>query len=515
MDGGLDSEDRSLPLVRSLFATLEAGTVRYCHWKSTTGLALAMAGETDLDLLVHRADALNFEAICATLGFKRFISHPKRRLPGVQDHLGLDVTSGRLVHLHVYYQLILGEDDVKNHWLPLEEGFLGDTELRHGVRVPRAQIELAVLTARALLKYGTLAYLKDLLRLGAHGGLAPGIRRELDDLLQRTSLDEVRVAIATSLQPLPSTVIVSFLKAFERNARSAGEFRRLRRDLERHLRAYERHTAWRAAQLRLSAATARSRPIRLLGKAVTALRGGRGSLRKSPATGGRTIAIVGADGAGKTTAIVTLQQWLAWRVNVVTLYLGSARPSFLTAAAQAAAGVTGRLDRHARAPGAPTRGLAKVSGAASAATAALMALCEASDRAGRARLGRRLAGQGWVVLCDRYPMPEIVVGARRMDASRIVAPAGSGVAAAIRAFARAERRIYRRIPPPDQLIILRVEAPVALTRKPSTTAAALEAKVHAISDLAASAAGSATVVDAGRPLDEVIRDVKDIVWGGL
>jgi hypothetical protein len=82
-------------------------------------------------------------------------------------------------------------------------------------------------------------------------------------------------------------------------------------------------------------------------------------------------------------------------------------------------------------------------------------------------------------------------------------------------FARAERRIYRRIPPPGQLIILTLDVPVARTRKPSTTAAALEAKVHAIADLAASPARSAKVVDAGRPLDEVIRDVKEIVWGGL
>ena len=82
-----------------LFAELEARGVRYCHWKSTPGLPIAMAGRTDLDLLVEREDAASFADVVRELGFKPFISHPSRRFPAVDDLLGYDPETGRLVHL--------------------------------------------------------------------------------------------------------------------------------------------------------------------------------------------------------------------------------------------------------------------------------------------------------------------------------------------------------------------------------------------------------------------------------
>ncbi|HEX2141514.1 MAG TPA: hypothetical protein VHK28_04450 [Candidatus Limnocylindria bacterium] len=102
-----------------LFDVLEERAVRYCLWKSTTTLDVALAGRTDLDLLVHRSDAVALDAVARDLGFKPFLSHESRRFPGVEDLLGYDDESGRLVHLHVYYQLVLGQQYVKNHHLPL------------------------------------------------------------------------------------------------------------------------------------------------------------------------------------------------------------------------------------------------------------------------------------------------------------------------------------------------------------------------------------------------------------
>src|SRR5436309_14565995 len=63
-------EVRVLPVLRALFESLGRAGVRYCHWKSNWRLPETLRGETDLDLLVHRADTSRFLAVVGALGFK-------------------------------------------------------------------------------------------------------------------------------------------------------------------------------------------------------------------------------------------------------------------------------------------------------------------------------------------------------------------------------------------------------------------------------------------------------------
>src|SRR5256886_6441996 len=63
-------EVRVLPVLRALFESLGRAGVRCCHWKSNWRLPEALRGETDLDLLVHRADTSRFLSVVGALGFK-------------------------------------------------------------------------------------------------------------------------------------------------------------------------------------------------------------------------------------------------------------------------------------------------------------------------------------------------------------------------------------------------------------------------------------------------------------
>jgi hypothetical protein len=132
-----------LGVLTELFAALEQEHVRYCHWKSTTGIPRGLSGLTDLDLLVDRADAGRFRTELERLSFKRLVSSPAAQYPGLEDQLGFDEATGKLVHLHVHYRLVLGAEHVKNHLLPIESAFLDRTQLRHGVRVPEPALEAA------------------------------------------------------------------------------------------------------------------------------------------------------------------------------------------------------------------------------------------------------------------------------------------------------------------------------------------------------------------------------------
>jgi thymidylate kinase len=500
-----------IPIVRELVQELTDASIRYCHWKSTTSLSSALAGETDLDLLVDSRQMTRFASILTTLGFKPFISHPSRRLPGVEDWLGLDTATTRLVHLHVYRQLVLGEELVKNHRLPIEDVLLSRTTTRLGMPVPEPELELTVLAVRALLKYREDAFVRDLVPVGHRGGLPAGIRAEMGDLLTRTTVEAVRNEIDLSLSMLPSETIAAFLVEASRQSPRPTRLRALRHELEAALKPFERHGALELTVTRARAVIGRSRFARAGRKLVERVRARPMARRKRPVGQGLAVAVIGVDGAGKSTLVEALARTFGWRINVVDVYLGSSRPALPTRVAQGVARsmrrVDGVLSRAGR-QGRLQRGVSFLRDV----SLALRAVAEASERRRRIRLGTRLAAGGWLVLYDRYPMPALQVGDRRMDASRIprtAVHAGWWVAR----LARIERSIYQAIPRPDFLIALVVDADTARRRKPDAPAA-LDDKVAAFRDLGEGDANM-LVIDAAAGPEEVLRAAATAIWARL
>ena len=489
-----------LEVTRALFDRLEERGVRYCHWKSTPGLAIAMAGRTDLDLLVEREDAGAFADVTRELGFKPFISHESRRFPAVDDLLGYDLPSGRLVHLHVYYQLILGEHYVKNHRLPFERALIAASRLRDGVRIPPPELEIAILAYRTLLKYRDTDAVKDLLSVGRRGGIPRDALTELLTLVSATSPDRVSAAMAEHLPGLASEPVLDLMLAVSRAPRDGLALLRLRRRARAALRAFERMPARSAWWRYVRARAAGQWPISLITKSL-----GRKALkRKSPRAGGLMIAVIGSDGAGKSTAIGHVVEWLAWRLNVSVQYLGSSQPSRGTAA-------TKRVAKLAR--GAARRMRTDADADEGGPTAVLMALRhlgDARDREHRARMAHGLASRGVLVLLDRYPLAGVVVSGRALDGPRIRDTLGAR-GGLLRAFADREERIYRRLPRPDHVIVLRVSATVAQQRRPDHAAGDLAARAAAVAELER-ADIPMTVIDADQPLEEVLAAVRATIW---
>ena len=98
--------------------------IRYCHWKSNEHVKAAMAGETDLDLLISEDDADAFSDLLGIYNFKQIVSPPEKTYPGIEDYLGFDSETGKCAHLNVHYRLITGKKFIKNHQLPYELLFL-------------------------------------------------------------------------------------------------------------------------------------------------------------------------------------------------------------------------------------------------------------------------------------------------------------------------------------------------------------------------------------------------------
>src|SRR5438128_8572838 len=99
-----------LSVVRQLIERLHSDHILYCHWKSNNMLTRSLLGMVDLDLLVDATAASAFAKVAGDVGFKPLVAMPSVTYPAIQSFLALDRPTGVLVHLHVYYRLITGEE---------------------------------------------------------------------------------------------------------------------------------------------------------------------------------------------------------------------------------------------------------------------------------------------------------------------------------------------------------------------------------------------------------------------
>jgi thymidylate kinase len=124
---------------------------------------------------------------------------------------------------------------------------------------------------------------------------------------------------------------------------------------------------------------------------------------------------------------------------------------------------------------------------------------------------QRFAARGGIVVCDRYPLPEL----RLMDGARTAWVLDlPGLPRLARHLARLERRYYERIGDPDVLIVLRVDPDIAVQRKTNEEAGYVRVRNEEVwrQDWAGR---RASVVDAVRPQDDVLAAVRSLVWARL
>src|SRR5262245_18086205 len=145
-----------LQISQDLAAQLEEPGIRYCHFKSNQHLDEALQGVTDLDVLVDRRAGPRLAQILAELGCKRFSPPPVGDYPAVEDHIGFDASTGRLIDLHLHHRLTAGERYLKGYRLPWEELVLSTSrrDPRSGFRTSDPDMECLLLLVRSALKLG-------------------------------------------------------------------------------------------------------------------------------------------------------------------------------------------------------------------------------------------------------------------------------------------------------------------------------------------------------------------------
>lgn len=487
-----------------LFESLNRSGVRYCNWKSSIRIPEGLLGKTDLDLLVDPSNATAFQEILLQHNLKATRPAPGKAYPGIENYLGFDPGTGRLFHLHVHYQLVLGEQFVKNYHLPIEDAFLDETSLRHGLKAPRPEVELIVLCLRALLKYRDRDVLKDTLPmlgwLGKKGGLPREILAEMRWLLGQTTLEQVSEQLTRWQGILPGDAVMGLLLLVTRNEPAGRRLWQYRRRVRLALRGFQRRDRLAASLSYFREEWRRKRRIFKTAR----------EKKMTFTGGGPRIAFVGVDGSGKSTVTGRIAKWLTWRVSVGVFYMGKTRTTLPALALRPLI----KLARMAHSFS--TRRFGEQSMAAQLTREPkvilenLAALLQGKARLRAYQESCQRAGEGVVVLYDRYPLNSVWVDNFPMDGPRIAAQP-SRMRGLQNRLVQAEAVLYRQIQPPDHVILLQVSPAVSQSRRPEDNRASLAAKAQAIQAIGAGGY-KLTVIEAEQPLEDVLAQVKPVLW---
>lgn len=496
-----------LPLVQKLCKGLETERIAYCHWKSNNVLDRSASGDNDLDLLVRRADEPQFTGILCRLGFKQTEAPEEKQMPGVLNYYGYDEEADTLVHVHAHYQLIVGHDMTKNYRLPIEMPYLESAVQGELFSVPAPEFEFIVFVIRMVLKHSTWDVI-----LGRQGTLKAAERQELVYLQARINQDRVYELLRRHLPYIDVELFNSCVQAIQ-PACSTWTRVKTGQQLQSKLQADARRPLIIDTYLKLW-----RRGILTVRRRIS-----KPSSKYRLQSGGAMIAIVGGDGAGKSTAADALCAWLSKHFETTWVHMGKPAWSRTTIAIRGILKVGNLLGLYPIES--PVRETLEQNSLVSPGYPWLLReVCRARDRYWIYVKARRFAANGGLVVLDRFPLPQI----RLMDgplAAQFVSQLASSPQAErfmsphqgsrlTKLLVKLEESYYNRIVLPELLIVFLVDPEIAVQRKTDEDATTVRERSTEIWELNWEHT-DAHIIDASKSKADVLSELKALVWSEL
>lgn len=455
----------------SFFSLWDKKNINYCHWKSNEHLLEGLIGKTDLDILVDSNQKKECQKALKDADFRQVFSPPCLRYPHIENWIGFDEKSGNLLHIHLHYKLITGKKLVKEQYLPWDKIML-DTRIFNedfGIFTADSNLELIVLAVRIGIKTSFGKVFGLLFR----SILPENIIRELHYLHQKSNQQEVEIFckkifgrekgekfnnLIINLIDSPSAVNILKIKFFV--------LAKLRND---------RRFGILKTNIKYFFNISRVLFFKFLNKFGHSF-----IVKKTIKPKGFIIAIVGADGSGKSTVVSELHRWFSWKFDTHKFYLGQNKNVFV-------------------------RGLRILN-------MNLRNFFSARSKYKKIIKMQRLKERGSIVLTDRYPQNQFsgINDGPLMREKEFSCKF-------CRNLRNYENRVYKLIEEryyPDMVIKLNISPEIAFSRKKELNKETLQKKAAIINDLIFDES-IVVNIDASQPKDKVILEIKQEIWKNL
>ena len=503
----IGAEHPVLHLVRMLCQALAEQEITYCHWKSNNALDRSANGDNDLDLLISRVDAGRFTEILYRLGFKQTRAPFDKQMTGVSDYYGYDEQADKWVHVHAHYQLIMGHDMTKNFHLPIEEPYLRSAIQGDLFKVPAVEFEFIVFVIRMVLKHSTWDAI-----LGREGKLKPSERRELGYLQTLSNHNRVHEILELYVPCVDIKLFGSCVTALQPGC-PTGMRVKTGQQLQVRLRANAQHSLLIDTFLKFW-----HRAILMFRRRVF-----KSTSKYRSEIGGTVIAIVGGDGAGKSTAVEALHAWLSQNFETTWVHMGKPAWSWTTVTIRSFLKI-GQLLRLYPLEAPFNETLEQKSLLSPGYPYLLREVCRARDRYHNYLKARRFAANGGIVIFDRFPLRQIQLmdGAQceqfisklteTPQAKLFMSPHQNSWLARI--LVRLEESYYSQILLPDLLIVLRVDPKIAVERKTDEDSDSVRERSNEIWNIDWEHTDT-HIMDASQSKTDVLTRLKTLIWSEL
>lgn len=292
-------------VVKKLFSVWNDREVLYCHWKSTDHLLESFQAITDLDVLVDPLSGHLAELLALEEGFHPMCTARLRTYPGVKDFVAYDEKLQRFVHLHLHYQLVLGDRWVKAFRVPVEKKCLSNR-----IWIEELQLwnihpfdEFSLYVCRMSVKFRNPYKKKK----------KEKVIKEAKSLIEQAKYAvkpnfsiSYTVTVDHLLEKIHSLTIQDLADSSFKIRREMQVYRRMNREVFLLLSSFR--FLYRVL-------------IEIQRRKLKCFTYGRRNLSRS----GQVIAFVGMDGAGKTSSIERNAKFFAQQMNVTNVFLGSGR----------------------------------------------------------------------------------------------------------------------------------------------------------------------------------------------
>ena len=488
-----------LSSIKKLLKALDEHSITYCHWKSNEHLKDALNGDTDLDMLFDPAKRTELERVFDDCGLKRFRATPLMQYNAVEDFIGFDQETAKIWHVHTHYRMTLGENHLKGYTITPWGPILLKNRVRGEANVWTSDPsdEFVLLLCRIALKLRW----RDLNR-----NLGKDDQVEIAWLRERINTDSV-CASADRLVGEKSRTIIKRL--YETDLRKKSRFIGLQKALRKELKsftAYSKLGSWSIRTRREIFWLCGGVKRRLGWSNYTADR------RVSP-SGGLVVAILGCDGAGKSTTLSYIKKEFNKKLDVVSIYFGSGdgsssllrKPMKLIARKVGGKGVGHAVEKEYEEK-------KKVSFKSRLYSIAkvLWAVTLAKEKKAKQRHMVKARNSGLLVLTDRYPQSNMPGASDGPLLSRYQNTKGL-----LKKISDWEQKIYKSfsLNAPDLTVKLIVPTDVAIARKPEMTVEEIENKKSIVVGMDISE--HTAIIDTSRPFEitrgEVMKEIWDLI----